>query len=197
MRRNRAGNRRRLIWCRQAGRLLVVNRVVGRDTDANHGHILVHGGRRSRVSLIGHIPRRGHAAVLELWRHAVVLRRAIRVVVLIHGIHLLRRHLMLLRMILWHILRRSSSPSRTACRRPRHVDVGHAASSLYILPSRQMMAVTHPAGLGIRRDTGVAKRRRSRILVYLRCDSGAVKRLFDVVGSMANRKFGASMRGAL
>ena len=137
----------------------MMTRVVWRNADAGHGYVLVHRRRRSTIALIRHIPGGRHATILEMWRHAVVLRWSVGIVVLIHGIHLLhlRQVLMLLLvlwMILWHVLGRPSpsrSSSRRSSRRSCHVDVGHAASSLYILPSRQMMAVTHPAGLGVAR----------------------------------------------
>lgn len=120
--------------------------VVGRHTDAHHGHVLRHGRRRATISLVGRVSRRGHAPVLELRWHAIVLLRrrigtVLRGIILVHVIHLL----MILRHVLLLML---SSSGASSCRaRPVHVD-GHAAVGVYVLPSRQMVAVTHPAGVG-------------------------------------------------
>lgn len=143
--------------------------IVGLDTDANHGHILGHRRGRSTVSLVLHITRGGQAAVLELRRHAIVLlgRRigiVLMVVAGIDGIHLLLLLLLGLLMVLWHVLLLVvllmlmlmlvvvvvvSSSASNSWARAGHVH-GHASSSVYVLPSRQMVAVTHPAGVGIR-----------------------------------------------
>lgn len=133
-----------MIRCRQAGRVRRMARiVVGWNGNSGHGDVLMHHLRRSAVALVRHIAGRWHASVLVLWRNLIVRRRIIRVVVLIHGVHRM--------MVLRHILRLLlGSPSRKTSLGARHVHVWHPSScALHVLPSRQMMAVAHRAGVGI------------------------------------------------
>lgn len=155
MRRNRGNGLRRLVRRRQARRVLGMARVGWRDADANHGRILMRRRSRPAVCLVGHVATRGrHASVLVLGRHAVVLlRRRVRVVLVavarVHVVHLWLRLLLLL-VILRHIRRLPSSRPSAAVTGGRVHLHGHAAATVYVLPSRQMVAVTHPAGVGYR-----------------------------------------------
>lgn len=156
MRRDRGRHWRRLVGRGESRRLLSGTRIAGRHSDADHGDVLVHGGRRSGVVLIWHVSGlMRHAAILVLGRHAVVLLGRIWHVVGIHGVHVLVLVLMLmlvmlmlgLMVILWDVGR--GLPPARASQTTRHVDTRHTTnSSLYVLPSRQM-AVTHRAGLGV------------------------------------------------
>jgi hypothetical protein len=173
----------------------MMTRMIWRNADAGHGHVLVHRRRRSSITLIRHISGRMHAAILKMRRHAVVLRRSVGIVVLIHGIHLLHLLLVLvLRMILWHVLGMSSS-SRTSSGRSCHVDVGHAASSLYILPSRQMMAVTHPAGLGFIARIQVSPNGDAPVSKCILDTATLPSKKAQYLESMANRCFRAEGMG--
>ena len=128
--------------------------IVGGHTDADHGDVLMHRWRRSSVSGVWHVSRRRHCAtILVLRRHAVVLRRSVRVVVRIYG----RAHvLLLLVVVLRHILLLLPPPGTSGRTAVHIIDVGHASrSAVYILPSRQMVTVTHPAGLGCCVDPGI------------------------------------------
>lgn len=62
-------------------------------------------------------------------------------ITLVHGVHML--------MILRHVLLLLISSSWTSSSWAGSVHVhGHAAVGVYVLPSRQMVAVTHLAGVG-------------------------------------------------
>lgn len=168
MGRDRSRRQRGLVGGRERRRMLLsrTRRVAWRHAHADHGDVLVHGGRRPSIVLVWHVARRGHAPVLVLsieilvlvlcvlvlgvlvlrWHVVVGMGRELGVAT-IHGIHVLVMVLVVLLLILRHI-RRRLPPARTP-RTADHVDSRDTtSSSLYVLPSRQM-AVTHRAGLGI------------------------------------------------
>lgn len=151
--RQRRRHLRRLIGRRQAGRMRRGPGIVWGYTDADHGDILMHRRWRPSVPGVWHVSRRRHCAtILVLRRHAVVLRRSVRVVVRIYR----RADVLLLLVVLRHILLLLPPPGTSGRTAVHIIDVGHASrSTVYILPSRQMVTVTHPAGLGCCVDPGI------------------------------------------
>ncbi len=157
-RNGRCGRRRNLVRSRDDGR------VVRRPGVAlgHHGNILLHCRRRSIVLLrrIGHVARRDHGAVLMIrGRDRRVVRWStvgIHVGRMIHGLLLVVLADVLVVMGRVRLLRTSPSPPSARARSlgssadSRHWPGAwsHVHGSLYGLPSRQMPAIVHHAGLG-------------------------------------------------
>ena len=156
--RNGRRRRRNLVGSRDDGR--VVRRPgVGLG---HHGNILLHRGRRSIVLLrrIGHVARRDHGAVLMIrGRDGRVVRWSavgIHVGRVIHGLLVVLADVLVVMGRVRLLLRTSPSPpsacagslGSSADSRSRPGAWSHVHGSLYGLPSRQMPAIVHHAGLG-------------------------------------------------
>jgi hypothetical protein len=144
----RCGRRWRVVWRRDDGGML-----RGAAIGLLYGHKVLHPRRRADISGvgIGHVAGwAGHGAVLVGRRH-VVLGAGIGVCHVVGRVHWLADVLVVVVAVVmvgmgWLVVLR---PASTARRRTARGRGAHVGDPLHLLPSRQMPAIVHHAGVGL------------------------------------------------